>query len=89
VLVSVTVPDAEVATSSDATLTATFAGPALVAGTEYAAAFSRPGSTSIGTAAPNFRTDDGTGCGGNWFVADGAGPFNVAQADLLVSVLVG
>jgi hypothetical protein len=88
VLTSVTVPDAQVATSSDATLTATFTGPTLVAGTEYAIAFSRPRSTSIGTAAPNYRPDDGTGCGGNWFIADGAGPFNVAQADLLVSVLV-
>ena len=86
VLAALTVPDAAVATSSDATLTATFAGLTLVAGTEYAVAFSRPGSTSAGA---NFRFDDGTGCGGNWFNADGAGPFNVAQAqDLLVSVLI-
>jgi hypothetical protein len=87
VLASLTVPDAAVATGSDATLTATFAGPALVAGTEYAAAFGRPESTS---ASVNFRKGDGSACGGSWFNADGAGPFNVAQAqDLLVSVLVG
>jgi hypothetical protein len=86
VLAALTVPDAAVATSSDATLTATFAGPALVAGTEYAVAFSRPGSTSAGV---NYRKGDGSACGGDWFNADGAGPFNVAQAqDLLVSVLV-
>jgi hypothetical protein len=86
VLAALTVPDAAVATSSDATLTATFAGPALVAGTEYAAAFSRPGSTSAGA---NFRKSDGSACGGDWFIADGAGPFNVAQAqDILISVLV-
>jgi hypothetical protein len=59
----------------------------LVAGTEYAAAFGRPESTS---ASVNFRKGDGSACGGSWFNADGAGPFNVAQAqDLLVSVLVG
>jgi hypothetical protein len=87
VLASLTIPDAAVATGSDATLTATFAGPALVAGTEYAAAFGRPESTS---ASVNFRKGDGSACGGTWFNADGAGPFNVAQAqDLLVSVLVG
>ena len=86
VLAALTVPDAAVATSSDATLTATFAGPALVAGTEYAAAFSRPGSTTAGA---NYRKGDGSACGGSWFNADGAGVFNVAQAqDILVSVLV-
>jgi hypothetical protein len=86
VLAALTVPDATVPTSSDATLTATFAGPALVAGTEYAAAFSRPASTSAGA---NYRKSDGSACGGDWFNADGAGPFNVAQAQhLLVSVII-
>jgi hypothetical protein len=88
VLAALTVPDAAVATSSDATLTATFAGPALVAGNEYAAAFSRPGTGPGGVGANN-RKGDGSACGGNWFIADGAGPFNEAVAqDLLVSVLV-
>jgi hypothetical protein len=86
VLAALTVPDAAVATSSDATLTATFAGPALIAGTVYAVAFSRPGSTSVGA---NYRKGDGSACGGDWFNADGAGPFTVATAqDILVSVLV-
>ena len=88
VLVSVTVPDADVATSSDTTVTATFNGPALVAGTEYAAAFSRPGS-GLGGAVPYITLGDST-CSGKLFVADGAGPFNEAfNQDLLVSVRVG
>jgi hypothetical protein len=75
-----------VATSSDATLTATFAGPALVAGAEYAVAFGRPGSTN---ADANTRKGDGSACGGRLFIADGAGVFNEAVAqDTLVSVLV-
>ena len=86
VLASLTVPDAAVATSSDATLTATFAGPVLVAGTEYAATFSRPGSTNV---TANSRKGDGSACGGKWYIANGAGVFNEALAqDSLVSVLV-
>ncbi len=88
VLAALTVPDAAVATSSDATLTANFAGPALVAGNEYAAAFSRPGTGPGGVGANN-RKGDGSACDGKWFNADGAGVFNEAAAqDILVSVLV-
>jgi hypothetical protein len=88
VLAALTVPDAAVATSSDATLTATFAGPALEAGTEYAVAFSRPGS-GPGGAVANTRKGDGSACGGRLFIANGAGAFNEAPAqDTLVSVLV-
>jgi len=86
VLASLTVPDAAVATNSDAILSATFTGPAIVAGTEYAAAYSRPGSTSAGA---NLRKGDGSACGGKWFIANGAGVFNEALAqDILVSVFV-
>ena len=74
------------ATSFDATLTATFAGPALVAGTEYAAAFGRPGAPNAGA---NSQRGDGSACGGNLFIADGVGVFNEAEGqDTLVSVLV-
>ena len=87
VLAALTVPDAAVATSSDATLTATFAGPDLVAGTEYAAALSRPGSGAVGVGP--IVTLGGSTCSGKLFVAVGAGEFNEAlNLDLLVSVLV-
>jgi hypothetical protein len=87
VLAALTVPDAAVATSSDATLTATFAGPDLVAGTEYAVALSRPGSGAVGVGP--IVTLGGSTCSGKLFVAVGAGEFNEAlNLDLLVSVLV-
>ena len=86
VLAEVTVPDAAVVTSTDATLTATFAGPALVAGIEYAAAFSRPGSNNT---APHTHFGDGSACDGTFFGANGAGAFTeAAKHDILVSVLV-
>jgi hypothetical protein len=88
VLAALTVPDAAVATSSDATLTATFAGPDLVAGTEYAVAFGRPGTVPAG-ANPNIVTSDGSACGGKLFLALVGGAFNeVPASDGLVSVLV-
>jgi hypothetical protein len=87
VLAAITVPDAAVATGSDVTLTGAFAGPALVAGAEYAAAFIRPG-VAPGQVAINTRKAP-DGCGGKLFIADGAGPFNEAtNQDLLVSVFV-
>jgi hypothetical protein len=87
VLAAITVPDAAVATGADVALTGTFAGPALVAGAEYAAAFSRPG-VAPGQVAINTRKAP-DGCGGKLFIADGAGPFNEAtNQDLLVSVFV-
>jgi hypothetical protein len=87
VLVAIMVPDATVATGDAVTLTASFAGPALVAGTEYAVAFSRPESTS---AVANTRESaGGAACSGKLFIADGAGAFNEAFIqDTLVSVLV-
>jgi hypothetical protein len=89
VLASIPVPDAQVATSSDATVTATFTGPDLVAGTEYAVAFSRPGSGAAGFGP--VVTSGGSTCSGKLFVAVGAGVFKEELSmnlDLLVSVLV-
>ena len=86
VLAEVTVPDAAVQLNSDASLTATFAGPVLAAGTEYAAAFIRPGSNNT---APTTRRGDGSACAGKFFGANSAGAFTpVADLDILVSVLV-
>ncbi len=74
------------ATSSSATLTATLAGLSLIAGTQYAVAFGRPGSNN---ADANTRKGDGSARSGRLFIADRAGVFKVAFAqDSLVSVLV-
>src|SRR5262249_1767455 len=89
VLATVTVPDAQVATSTDAALTATFSGPALVAGTDYAAAFSRPGAGSS-DASLNTLLDGGGTCGGTLFLAVQGDVFaeEVNHLDSIVSVLV-
>jgi hypothetical protein len=89
VLATAIVPDAAVATSDDATLTAAFAGPALVAGTEYAAAFSRPG-VAFADVKVITRNDGGGACGGQLFLASGGDPFfpEIHAQDTLVSVVV-
>jgi hypothetical protein len=87
VLAAITVPDAEVANSSDATVTATFAGLALVAGTEYAAVIGRPGSTNVTL---NSVKGGSSTCSGKSFIAFGADVFveEVLAQDILVSVRV-
>jgi hypothetical protein len=89
VLASVTVPDAQVASSSDATVTATFTGPALVAGTEYAAALSRPG-VAQGEVSVNTIKVGGSACGGKLFLAVQGDVFaeEILVQDALVSVRV-
>jgi hypothetical protein len=88
VLATLTVPDAAVATSSDAMLTATFAGPALVAGTEYAVTFGRPGTVPAG-ANPNIVKSDASACRGKLFLALVGDVFEeVLATDGLVYVLV-
>src|SRR5215217_7495117 len=89
VLATVTVPDAAVAASGEATLTATFTGPALVAGTEYAAAFSRPGA-ALGEAAVNTISVGGSACGGKLFLAVAGDAFaeEILAQDALVFVHV-
>jgi hypothetical protein len=89
VLASVTIPDAEVATSSDATVTATFTGTALVAGTEYAAALSRPG-VGLGEVTINTIKVGGSACGGKLFLAFQGDVFaeEILVQDALVSVRV-
>jgi hypothetical protein len=89
VLAAVTIPDAEVATSSDATVTATFAGTPLVAGTEYAVALSRPG-VGVGEITLNTQKGGGGACGGQLFIAVTADVFapEIFAQDTLVSVLI-
>jgi hypothetical protein len=89
VLAAVTIPDAEVATNNDATVTATFAGTPLVAGTEYAVALSRPG-VGLGEITLNTQKGGGGACGGQLFIAVAADVFapEIFAQDTLVSVLV-
>jgi len=89
VLATITVPDAQVATSSDATVTAMFSGPALVAGTEYAAALSRPG-VAQGEVTVNTLKVGGGACGGKLFLAVQGDVFaeEILVQDALVSVRV-
>jgi hypothetical protein len=89
VLASVTVPDAQVATSSDAIVPATFSGPTLVAGTEYAAALSRPG-VGLGEVTVNTLKVGGGACGGKLFLAVQGDVFaeEILAQDALVSVRV-
>jgi hypothetical protein len=89
VLAAITVPDAAVATSSDATVTATFADTALVAGTEYAVALSRPG-VGLAEITVNTQKGDGGACSGQLFIAVAADVFapEIFAQDALVSVLV-
>jgi hypothetical protein len=89
VLATVTIPNAAVTVGSEATVTASFAGPALLAGTEYAAAFSRPGA-ALGEATVNTINVGGSSCGGKLFLAVGGDVFapEIFAQDALVSVLV-
>jgi hypothetical protein len=85
VLGQVTIPNASVPAGT-APLTATFAGPPLVAGTQYGAAVSRPGGTDL-----QFNTRTDNDCAGAAFTQNpnGSGPlFQLAVDDLIVSVTV-
>jgi hypothetical protein len=89
VLATVTIPNAEVAAGTEVTLTAPFTGPTLVAGTEYAAAISRPGAGPA-EARINTLNVGGGACGGKLFLAVAGDVFaeEILAQDLLVSVLV-
>jgi hypothetical protein len=89
VLATVIIPDASVPTSDEGSLTAVFAGPALVAGTSYAAAFSRPG-VAFADVKVLTRNGGGAACGGQLFLASGGDPFfpEILAQDALVSVVV-
>jgi hypothetical protein len=81
VLATTTIPNASVPTG-EFTLTATFSGPEIVAGVEYAAVVGRRESTF----SPGLRND----CDGKLFFAESAGPFTtpIEGVDLVVSVEV-
>ena len=87
VLATATIPDASVP-DGDSTLTATFSGPPLVTGTEYAAAISRPGGSEL-------QVGDriGNDCAGTAFDQNpiGTGSFEelfAGSRDLITSVMV-
>ena len=66
------------------TVVADFSGPALTAGTEFAAAITRPGSTSL-----DVRQKVAGGCTGTAFTATSSGAFTTkAPVDIIVEVLV-
>ncbi len=81
VLATTTIPNATVPTG-EVTLSATFSGPEIVAGVEYAAVVGRRESTF----SPGLRND----CEGKLFFAESAGPFTtpIEGVDLVVSVEV-
>jgi hypothetical protein len=81
ILATVTIPDATVA-SGDTTLVADFSGPALSAGTEYAAAIGRPGSQylTVHKAPPT--------CAGQAYYSVNTNAFTELGYDLVVSVFV-
>lgn len=87
-LASVTIPNASVP-DGPSPLTASFSGPPLVAGTPYAAAISRPGSSGF-----LVKTRSGNACAGSAFQQQpaGSGPFNeltsAGGVDFLTAVTV-
>jgi hypothetical protein len=85
VLAQAIVPNGAVAGGQSVTVTADFDGPPLVAGTQYAAAISRPGPNNY---AAHYRTD--SGCSGSVFQADQGKAFIAAigELDILVSVFI-
>ncbi len=85
VLAATTIADASVL-SGDVALSADFAGPELVQGTEYALVVSRPGATNLTV---SFRSGDGSACTGQVFSASGSGSFvPLATHDAIVSIFV-
>jgi hypothetical protein len=84
VLAAATIANASVP-EGISTQTATFSGPPLLAGAQYAAAISRPGGSEL-------RVDrrSGDDCGGEFFAQNpiGTGAFNVDPNDMISSVTV-
>jgi hypothetical protein len=86
VLATATIPNPGVPVGASM-ITASFAGPPLVAGVEYAVALSRPEGTSL----PNFfwQSRNPDVCAGSGFSQDtGTSPFIPADVDLVVFVIV-
>jgi hypothetical protein len=89
VLAIATVPNATVPVDLFSTVTASFAGPPLVAGIEYAVAISRPEETRTPAFYCHSRSPDD--CAGSGFRQDpstGSSQFVALDQDLVVSVIV-